>query len=289
MVPARFPRGEAAIQAAWKASPTPDFFAAAVDRKRLDVLETIARLGGTSARWWSGRTTADLAQPIARDDRAGLLNDLLVDDPEWLNVLDRGDVGGLDTSLGGRSVRYRASRTLARALEAGLDPVRQREPFGTSLLHFAAATGWDEGLALMLDHRPEGVEAPDLKDRLPLHVAARHGKPEALRLLLARGASVDARDGEGRTALHALAIGKDRRNLERPVEGGEAAAWVLLEHGADPHQRTGATLRGERMVALLTRHRHPVGQALNAWIDAQRLEAATGAAGGDGGAGVRRL
>ena len=59
-----------------------------------------------------------------------------------------------------------------------------------------------------------------------LHVAAARGCAAMVEALLQRRADVSARDGEGRTALHACA--------ESEAEGGEACAKLLLGRGASP-------------------------------------------------------
>lgn len=55
-----------------------------------------------------------------------------------------------------------------------------------------------------------------------LQLAARHGKEDAVRLLLFEGADVHAKDGDGATALHRAAI-----------SGREQIIRMLLDYGAD--------------------------------------------------------
>ena len=62
----------------------------------------------------------------------------------------------------------------------------------------------------------------------PLHEAARHGHAELVRLLLERGARVNARSGTGRTALHLAA-----------EEGHADVVRVLVDSGADVSIRDG--------------------------------------------------
>ena len=63
-----------------------------------------------------------------------------------------------------------------------------------------------------------------------LSLAVRRATPEAVRVLLTRGADTTARDGWGRTPLM-LAVCRDDENLEWT----RTICQMLLEHGADPH------------------------------------------------------
>ena len=63
--------------------------------------------------------------------------------------------------------------------------------------------------------------------RIALHQAAEHGHLETLKLLLVRGAEVDARDRWSWTPLHRAA-----------TQGGWRVAEVLLQHGADVNAKT---------------------------------------------------
>ena len=67
------------------------------------------------------------------------------------------------------------------------------------------------------------LEQPNPGGFAPLHYAASHGNAAIATLLLSHGATVDARDGAGRTALM-LAVG----------DGARGVAQLLLDRGADP-------------------------------------------------------
>ena len=98
----------------------------------------------------------------------------------------------------------------------------------------AAAVGDTERLAELLDDDPAAVDAVAVDGFRPLQLAAFFGQPEAARLLLERGAPVEAVSGNdaGLRALHSAVAG-------RHVE----VVALLLGAGADPgpRQRGGFT------------------------------------------------
>lgn len=101
------------------------------------------------------------------------------------------------------------------------------------------------------------VDARDLKDWTPLHIAATYGNTDTARLLLDRGAQVDARTPHGLTPLHHAANNCRRDTvmllLDRGAQvdakdingwtpfrftvqrgGDRRVARLLIHHGADP-------------------------------------------------------
>src|SRR5260370_30482058 len=66
------------------------------------------------------------------------------------------------------------------------------------------------------------MEAKDNAGKPALRLAAEKGRDEVMKLLLERGADVDARGWYGRTALHGASY-----------KGVLEAVRLLLEHGAD--------------------------------------------------------
>jgi ankyrin repeat protein len=87
-----------------------------------------------------------------------------------------------------------------------------------------------QALERALEQQPGLATAADSRQVTLLHLAALHDEPEALRILIRRGARVDGADALGLTPLHWAA-----------VRGAARAAAALLQAGADPSRpsRTG--------------------------------------------------
>ena len=117
------------------------------------------------------------------------------------------------------AARYRNQRGMVEALLAA----------GPHLDVFeAAALGRTARLAELLEHDPAAVDALAGDGFRPLQLAAFFGQLDAARLLIERGAPVDAASGNDAElrALHSAAAGRH----------GEVVA-LLLEAGADPGPR----------------------------------------------------
>jgi hypothetical protein len=82
---------------------------------------------------------------------------------------------------------------------------------GWTPLHYAAAAG-DAGIAALLLDRKAELNALAPGDITPLMIAAREGKEETVRLLLARGADVRLVNGEHLNA-EQLALQRDHRGI----------------------------------------------------------------------------
>ena len=132
---------------------------------------------------------------------------------------------------------------------------------GRLTIHEAAGMGVVARLEQLLDQNPSEVNAWSADGFQPLQLAAFFGRPEAVELLLARGADVStpARHQFHVTALHAALAGPTPdvaralvaagADVNARQQGGvtplqEAAGngaldlvRVLLEHGADPSAR----------------------------------------------------
>ena len=94
-------------------------------------------------------------------------------------------------------------------------------------LHVAAWTGHVRTASTLLDARAN-VSASDLAGNTPLHRAVLEGQLGVIEVLLACGADVNAAGSEGSTPLH-FAI------FAVPVETQIALASMLLSHGALTH------------------------------------------------------
>ena len=124
-----------------------------------------------------------------------------------------------------------------------------------SLLHSYTADGYPAvGLAIFFRH-PDlareliergadvGARARNPQQVMPVHAAAAACDVETMRLLLDRGAEVDARQQMGYTALHAAAGRGDEKMLD-----------VLLARGADARLKTDD---GKTAADIAAEHGHP--------------------------------
>lgn len=101
-------------------------------------------------------------------------------------------------------------------------------PYGQSLVLLAVFEKQLAVLQFLLDQGCDLNDGDDEDGYTPLHAAALYHQVEAARLLLARGAKVDAEDHNGSTPLF-RAVNSYRGNPEM--------VQLLLQHGADPLHR----------------------------------------------------
>jgi ankyrin repeat protein len=127
----------------------------------------------------------------------------------------------------------------------------------------AAATGDEAQLRALLEAQPELAQSFSGDGWTPLHLAAAFGTPEAVAILLAAGACVDAisRNPQQNQPLHAaLALGKNIETVRLLLDHGSQAnaaqaggftaiysaaianrrdlSEILLAHGADPRHKS---------------------------------------------------
>jgi len=93
-------------------------------------------------------------------------------------------------------------------------------------VHDLASRGDSAALADRLAQAPETVDARNRHDKTPLHFAASYGQLEAMAVLHAQGADLDAQDVTGMTPLHTAAM----------FNRIDAVQW-LVDAGADPTVR----------------------------------------------------
>lgn len=159
---------------------------------------------------------------------------------------------------------YGHTEVVRMLLEKGAD-VQLKDDEGQTVLHCAAGQGHQSVVELLLSKNADN-QAADAEGRTALHFAARRGHDDVVRMLLSGGANTEVTDAKGRTALHfAAGYGSEKvvEILLKAVEkyiidaqdvdgqtalhfaargkqaGGkyEAVRKMLVEKGADPHQR----------------------------------------------------
>ncbi|MFN4352935.1 MAG: ankyrin repeat domain-containing protein, partial [Hylemonella sp.] len=134
--------------------------------------------------------------------------------------------------------------TVQQLLRHGAD-IEARHPLsGWQALHYAAQSGHAGAVSAVLDALGQpaataALHAPlsglDLSRRV-LHLASASGSAETVRVLVARGAEVDAADSGGNTALH-LAY---KRGSEAVAAELVRAGAALLAQGAEGAVASGA-------------------------------------------------
>ncbi len=111
-----------------------------------------------------------------------------------------------------------------RTVKTSRQDAHRVETGGSSALHFAAQSGDVESAAMLLD-AGAAIDAPSADGRSPLVLGLFDGQPTVARLLIARGADVNAA-GAGYTALHAAVL-----------RGDVDSVRALLDAGADVNAR----------------------------------------------------
>jgi hypothetical protein len=98
-------------------------------------------------------------------------------------------------------------------------------------IHTAVEQGDLNTVTSLLEHTPEVVFRKDNENRTPLHYAAYQGHTELVKLLLAKGAEVNAKDNAGRTPLHSAA-----------GRGHTGSVELLLANGAEVNAKASGDL-----------------------------------------------
>lgn len=135
-----------------------------------------------------------------------------------------------------------------RLLKAGASPVTP-DTDGWTAIHVAARFGHTEVLKLLLAQRGASPSTPLRSRHTPLHLAARGGHVETVAFLLERpDVEPNARAMSGETPLHVAA-----------EYGSAGCVKVLLEHRADPQAEDD---RNQRPLDLAIDRKHPAVAAI---------------------------
>jgi hypothetical protein len=133
-------------------------------------------------------------------------------------------------------------------LEQGADP-NTRDKNGNTVLINAIRLEDMPMIELFLGNGA-GLEHNGAFSKTPLMAAAECHNPTICKMLLERGARIDALDGNGRTALiDSIALGS------RSIKDAIMTVFVLLSYGADPFLKDGARkLSAYDMTEFVSRH-----------------------------------
>lgn len=146
---------------------------------------------------------------------------------------------------------------LPETFDAFMDTVKKGKgkmiPFTAStatFLHLAIGSGQTSMLRHLLDTYPaqtkELLEKPDSEGRTPLSLAAFLGIEEAIKLLHEKGASVEARDAHGKSAIHYAAKGQQKEALQWLVHLGASFQEKDFDSPRDPLYRFLCTLKTKK-------------------------------------------
>lgn len=118
---------------------------------------------------------------------------------------------------------------------------------GFTPLHLACAANHPEAVRLLIEKGAD-INAPARNEHQerPLHRAVASGNPDLVLLLLEKGADINAPQSEGLTPLH-----------EAARQGNEAIIKLLLEHMADINAMT---REGKTPMEMAIAHGHDAGK-----------------------------
>ena len=123
-------------------------------------------------------------------------------------------------------IAYMGGEAMAiQLLKQGKSLAVATNAMGLSVADIAAGTGQVEVLKRLLDSGASLERAGGFEGRTPLHLAAIYNQTNTARLLIRRGAKVNADDRAGFTPLHLAAL-----------RGATEVAGILLKAKADPNQ-----------------------------------------------------
>ncbi|HKB10793.1 MAG TPA: ankyrin repeat domain-containing protein, partial [Vicinamibacterales bacterium] len=160
--------------------------------------------------------------PLSPDD-IGVLRAWIDQGAEFRTTIVEAPPKPTDPRVAGlvAAVRAQSTDAVAKLLASNSDAAKSRDAAGSTLLHHAAAFGSIDTMKLLLDAGAD-VNAANRRRSTPLHWSL-HDEAK-VRLLLSRGAAINAKQVEGRTSLYiAASMGQ-----------GASLVKLLLENGANP-------------------------------------------------------
>jgi ankyrin repeat protein len=136
------------------------------------------------------------------------------------------------------AVSHRRWDVATTLLNHGAEP-NARDDHGWTPLFLAAGSAGSAGLVARLLERGANPNTPDKDGNTPLIEAAQYGRPEVVKLLIAAGANMEAKNQAGITA---LAAAEDVETLDLLVAGGanieDVTSFVFGKHvDLDDRQR----------------------------------------------------
>ena len=125
------------------------------------------------------------------------------------------------------AVRANTVDQVKRLLERGAIP-NNVQLFSETPLHTAAAMGYEECTKLLVSHGAclEVLMGP--MKMTALHLAAQDGNVDSLQVLVLGGASLDARNARGQSALHLAALAQSPETVEVLLKSGKSFVFLRL-------------------------------------------------------------
>ena len=247
-------------------------------------------------------------------EQIGMLRAWIDQGAEFMTEIVERPSQPIDTRLAAvvAAVRDGSRDAAARALESSPELVTATDAAGSTLLHHAAGFGTLETMAWLLESGAD-VNAKNRRKSTPLHWAVHD--PDKARLLLSKGANVNAQEAEGRSSVFLASMLGDAQaplrllidaggnpglaasNGQTPlmaaaIRGDVTAMTILVGKGADVNARNGA---GETALMFAATNGDPkaveflLQHGADATARSKRNETALGNAGTSGAEEAVRL
>lgn len=131
-----------------------------------------------------------------------------------------------------RTSRSEALPVIRLLLDHGADNEKALNHWGETPLMAAAKGDFPEAMALLLSRGADATRTSYFEET-PLHFAAHHYTVATIRLLLDAGAAIDAPDRNGQTALH-IAAHHNRRDVVKTLLAADANPLLTDKRGRTP-------------------------------------------------------